>query len=281
MTLAFLAVVPVVVGYLAVVPHPKPSWLYRIFVPWIPTLLSMAIVWAFGGEGAICIVMATPFCLLFATLGGIFAAFARARRPVQVGALVVLPLVVGGFERNVEAPVNVRTVTSTIDVDAPPVRVWREIVTVPPIARAELPPALYLSMGFPAPISATIDRAGVGGVRRATFENGVVFHETVTDFEENRLLSFRIAAQTDSIPETTLDPHVTIGGPYFDVLQGTYRLAPRPGGGTRMTLESRLRVSTHFNLYSGPWVDAIMRSIQETILVVEKRRAEAGPATAS
>jgi hypothetical protein len=40
-------------------------------------------------------------------------------------------------------------------------------------------------------------------------------------------------------------------------------------------------VSTHFNVYSGPWVDAIMRSIQETILVVEKRRAEAGRAAAS
>jgi len=53
------------------------------------------------------------------------------------------------------------------------------------------------------------------------------------------------------------------------------------GRGTRMRLESRLRVSTHFNVYSGPWVDAIMRSIQETILVVEKRRAEAGRAAAS
>ena len=77
---------------------------------------------------------------------------------------------------------------------------------------------------------------------------------------------------------TTLDPHVTIGGPYFDVLQGTYRLEPLADGGTRLWLESRLRVSTHFNLYSGPWADAIMRSVQETILVVERRRAEAGQA---
>ena len=108
---------------------------------------------------------------------------------------------------------------------------------------------------------------------RATFTGNLVFHETVTDWAEPRLLSFRIAAQTDSIPPTTLDRHVTIGGQYFDVLQGTYVLEPLAGG-TRLRLTSKLRVSTHFNVYSGPWADTIMKSIQETILAVEKKRAE-------
>jgi hypothetical protein len=45
-----------------------------------------------------------------------------------------------------------------------------------------------------------------------------------------------------------------------------------------------MRVSTHFNFYSRPWVDAIMRSIQLNILEVIRERAEkralAGEATA-
>ena len=95
----------------------------------------------------------------------------------------------------------------------------------------------------------------------------------MTDWQEPRRLSFRIAAQTDSIPPTTLDRHITIGGEYFDVLQGTYVIEPTAQG-VRLRLTSNLRVSTHLNAYAGPWADAIMRSIQETILAVEKKRAE-------
>jgi hypothetical protein len=111
-------------------------------------------------------------------------------------------------------------------------------------------------------------------MRRATFTGNLVFHEHVTAWSPSRLLRFRIAAQTDSIPPTTLDRHVTIGGPYFDVLEGTYELEPRADGSTRVHLISRLRVSTHFNVFAGLWADAIMRDIQRTILVVEKKRAE-------
>ena len=45
-----------------------------------------------------------------------------------------------------------------------------------------------------------------------------------------------------------------------------------------LDLTSELRVSTHFNLYATPWVDAIMRSIQLNILEVIRKRAEAHPA---
>jgi hypothetical protein len=59
----------------------------------------------------------------------------------------------------------------------------------------------------------------------------VLFLKTVTDWEPERLLRFTIAAQTDSIPPTTLDRHVTIGGPYLDVLSGRYQIRPDAGGG--------------------------------------------------
>ena len=50
---------------------------------------------------------------------------------------------------------------------------------VPTIAEAEQRPALFTRMGFPRPLSATIDHRAVGGVRRARFERGVLFLETV------------------------------------------------------------------------------------------------------
>jgi hypothetical protein len=121
-------------------------------------------------------------------------------------------------------------------------------------------------------VAATLSRPGVGGVRTATFEGGVVFRETVTAWDEGRRLRFTI--DPEAVPASTLDPHVTIGGPYFDVLTGTYELQPLPGGRTRLVLRSEHRVSTPFNLYAGWWADRVMRSIQRNILAVLRDRAE-------
>jgi len=80
-------------------------------------------------------------------------------------------------------------------------------------------------------------------------------------------------ADVDDRGPETLDPHVTIGGPYFDVVSGEYTIEPREDG-VVLHLASELRVTTHFNFYARPWVDSIMRSIQENILVVIRERAE-------
>ena len=275
-SIAFLFLGPVAVGYLTVRMHPAPSWPFRLFAPWLAILLGVVVIALTAYEGWACIVMGLPFLLPISTLGGLLGALPalRGRSPMPVVAFALLPVVVGPLEQRVPQPADLRTVASVIEIAAPPSRVWQEVVQVPAIAPSEIPDALYLRMGFPRPISATIDGYGVGAMRRATFAGNLVFHETVTDWREPSLLSFRIAAQTDSIPPTTLDRHIVIGGAYFDVLQGTYELVPLASGGTRLRLTSRLRVSTHLNAYAGPWADAIMRSIQETILAVEKKRAE-------
>ena len=123
-------------------------------------------------------------------------------------------------------------------------------------------------------MSATLQREEVGGIRHARFEGGVLFIETVTAFEPERRLAFTLHARTDLIPPTTLDPHVTIGGPFFDTLDGSYVLTALPGGRTHVVLTSHHRLSTRFNLYSGLWSDAIMRSIQSNILEVVADRCE-------
>jgi hypothetical protein len=97
----------------------------------------------------------------------------------------------------------------------------------------------------------------------------------VDRWEPLRDLSFGIRANTDQIPPTTLDDHVKVGGRYFDVLEGEYQLKPAANGGILLHLSSRERVSTHFNFYAGLWTDAVMRSIQNSILQVIKHRAEA------
>jgi len=274
MTLSFLFVVPVVIGYLTVRPHPRPSWGYRLLAPWLPTVLSVAVCFAVGWEGTICIVMGLPLLLIFSSLGGVLAVVVPARGLAGAASAMLLPFVAAPLEQRLPRPDTIHQVHTSIPIEATPAEVWAQIIEVPTIRAEEQKPALFTRLGFPHPVSATLSRPGVGALRHARFEGGVLFLETVTDWIPERLLRFTIAAQTDSIPPSTLDPHVTIGGPYFDVLSGRYDIRPGPNGQAVLHLTSELRVSTRFNLYASPWADAIMRSIQQNILEVIRARAE-------
>jgi len=275
MSFAFVALVPLAIGFAALMPNRSPSAWEAILIPWIAVVFANVCALAIGWEGAICVVLLTPAMLVLSSLGGLIAyALRRSKLRDAAGAIVVLPLAAGSLESRVEPPVDLRRVTSEIVIEAPADVVWSQIESVPEIRPEEQPPALYLAIGFPRPLSAVIDRPGVGGVREARFEGGVLFLEKVTDWQPGRRLAFTIDAQEHLIPPTTLDEHVTIGGPYFDVLTGTYQIEPLGEGRVRLHLASELRISTNFNFYAGWWADLIMASIQENILEIVKARSE-------
>ena len=117
-------------------------------------------------------------------------------------------------------------------------------------------------------------------MRHASFAGGLLFLETVTTWVPNNTLAFTIKADTAQIPPTTLDEHVTIGGRYFDVLRGEYRIEPIANGDIRLRLSSEERLSTDLNPYVAFWSDAVMRSIQQNILQVVEHRCESQAAAA-
>jgi hypothetical protein len=102
----------------------------------------------------------------------------------------------------------------------------------------------------------------------------VLFIERITEWEENRRLSFAIHADTKNIPPNTFDEHVTIGGRYFDVLSGTYAIEVLGPGQVRLLLSSDQRLSTGFNIYSHLWTEALMADLQNYILRIIKHRCE-------
>ena len=274
MTLGFLFLVPIVMGYLTVRPVMNPSRTFRLIGPWVSCVFVVLTAWLVGAEGAICIVMALPVMLMFSTIGGLIATSRVGRAPAALPMLALLPYAVMPLERGQSSPIRLVSTVTSIDIDAPPSAVWPLVVSVDTIKPAERRTALFSAIGFPEPVAATLDHSGIGGVRTATFEHCIVFRETITEWRAERHLRFTIVP--DSIPATTLDPHVTIGGPYFDVLTGTYDLEPLGQNRTRLRLTSEHRVSTRFNLYAGWWANRVMRSIQSNILHVLRDRAERG-----
>lgn len=272
MSLAFIVFVPFVVGHLTVSAVERPSRTYAVFAPWLTCLLSIGATMVLGLEGSICVIFGSPIMLLAASLGGLVAREATGRPAALRVAVLILPVGVATFESGVPLHDRIETTVTEIEIAAPPAQVWPYVVSVDTIRASERRPALFTRIGFPAPIAATLDHEGVGGVRTASFERGLVFREAVTTWEPGRRLSFTIDAT--QVPPGALDDHVKVGGPFFDVLTGTYELIPVGDDRTRLRLTSEDRVGTHLNWYASGWAHLVMRSIQRNILEVLKTRAE-------
>jgi len=282
-SIGFLFFLPFAMGFVSVFlverRQRQAVWVWLV-LPLFPIAGSIAASMAALWEGLICVVMFAPIGIGLAVVGGLAAglvvryAASRSAGNVSLACVMVLPLVIAPWEQRIVFQPQIRQVESAIDIAAPPEVVWRNIERVPRISPEELAPSWSRRIGFPSPVEATLSYEGAGGVRHATFEGGVLFIETVDVWEPPHRLSFSIRAQTDQIPNTTLDEHVTIGGPYFDVLRGEYALEPLSDGSTRLHLSSRHRVSTDLNWYAHLWTDAIMADIQRTILQVIRNRCE-------
>lgn len=281
MSLSYLALGSAAVGYVTVWcaenKAGRPIWQW-ILLAWCSTLVVMVGAAIFLLEGVICLVFALPLVMPFASIGGVLAGVIRRKtsRRLSVHLCVIfLPLILPQAEVFFPAPLQIRIVRSEIRIFAPPSEVWKNIASVSAIHSEELPITWTEKLGFPRPIAATLSYEGVGGIRNATFERGVRFVETVTNWEPSERLSFTIKADTARIPPTTLDRHVTIGGPYFDVLDGEYQIERVGKDIVILHLISHERLNTDFNGYAGLWTDAVMSSIQRSILQVIKNRCEA------
>lgn len=287
MTFGFLVLTPFAMGcitvYFVEVRRAQGLWTWAL-LPWVPVAGGIAAAMLAFLEGWICVVMYAPLALVVSTIGGLAggtaARYGRSRRGrnLTVACVMVLPVFSQLWEKPVLYHQDFRRVENTIDIQAPPAVIWKNIERVPAIRREELPDSWTRRIGFPDPIEATLSREGVGGVRNASFAGGVLFIETIDVWEPEQRLGFTIAAQSDQIPATTLDAHVKVGGPYFDVLHGEYRLEPLANGVMRLRLSSRQRLSTDFNWYAHLWTDAVMADLQSRILVVIRRRCERQPA---
>jgi hypothetical protein len=281
MTVGFIVMMPVGVGfvtiYLAEVRQRQKIWIWFI-LPWLPMAAALLGTILALLEGTICVVLLSPLAFVLASVGGALGGLAgrvirqRRTRNLTLACVMALPLFTMTWERLAFYEQDVRRVDNVIDIQAPPDIIWNNIERVPPIRKEELPDTWARRIGFPDPIEATLSYEGLGGVRHASYEKGLRFTEMVDEWEPEQRLGFSISPQ--SVPETTLDEHVRVGGPYFDVLHGEYRLEPLGNGVTRLRLSSHHRLSTDFNWYAHLWTDALLHDLQQRILVVVRQRCE-------
>ena len=250
-----------------------------MFVCFLATSLAGLGMIVFALEGAICLIMAAPIGYVLAFLGALVG-YAIQARPWSAahGPLVLLFLVVTlpgllAAEAAVPEEPDLLEVKSSVDVDAPPERVWNEVIAFPDLPA---PDDWVFFTGVAYPVRAEIDGRGVGAERHCVFSTGA-FVEPIDVWDEPRRLAFRVAAQPEPMrewsPYAIHPPHLD---GYLVSRRGEFRLTELDGGRTRLEgttwYTNRMWPASYWRL----WSDAIIHRIHLRVLNHIKGLAEAG-----
>lgn len=230
---------------------------------------------ALGLEGAICIVMALPLALPLGALGGWLFFISKDKRIVANGmaALMILPLSAGTLGFDLTAKPDVFVVQSSIEIAAPPERVWKNV-----IAFSELPPPTewYFKTGIAYPIRAEIVGRGPGAVRYCEFSTGP-FVEPIQVWDEPRLLRFSVAQNPAPLnelsPYAKIMPHHLHG--YMTSKEGQFLLTPLPNGHTLLEGTTWYQHGLWPETYWTLWSQAIIHRIHMRVLTHIKALSEA------
>ncbi|WP_207431046.1 hypothetical protein [Sabulibacter ruber] len=278
MSVAFLFGVPAVIGAITVYfgnESQKTSRLFRIFMPWVTILAFLLTTLITYLEASVCVVMLLPAFLLFASIGGITMGEiidSSKRKKQTLNIFLTLPFLFAPLESQFNSPTSFRTVHTDILIHADKQTVWDNIKSVNTIKDDELKWSFAHFIGIPKPIKSELSEEKVGGIRHISWEKGIKFREKITHWKPYDSFSYDILV--DHIPPDAIDKHVEVGGEYFDVVNGGYKLTEVDKSTTKLTLSCTYRVTTNFNYYSEQWADFIMDDFQEVILYVVKKRSE-------
>jgi uncharacterized membrane protein YhaH (DUF805 family) len=257
--------------------HEPRSFVSCLAVSLTPLAILGVVLLVVAIEGLICILMAAPFAVGLAALGGtlgysIQAGYWRAKEAPAMLSIVLLftPSFIG-VERLANAQPETFVVKSAIEVNAPPEAVWKEVV-----AFAEIPPPkeLIFRAGIAYPIRAEISGHGAGAVRHCVFSTGA-FVEPIEIWDEPRLLRFGVTENPAPMREIT--PYASVEPPhlhgYFVSHQGQFLLTQLPGGRTRLEGTTWYSHTIWPETYWHLWSDYIIHRIH--VRVLEHIRAEA------
>jgi hypothetical protein len=225
-------------------------------------------------EGLICAALISPLFALLGAIGGLImgAACRLGRHASRVlRGFMLLPLLLLGLESNSELPTRIYEIERAVLIEASPEAVWKQLQHVRDIQPSEVEHAWAFRIGAPLPQSGISTHVDVP-VRRVTMGRHVYFDQVVAESRENEYVRWTYRFYEDSFPPHAFDDHVKIGGRHFDIIDTAYTLAAA-GTGTRLLIRTRYRLSTRFNWYAGPLVEALMIDVADVYLEMYRTRS--------
>jgi hypothetical protein len=280
-SIAYIFVLPIILGAIPVLFSTKEqlsSYTTYLLLPWGIVMTFFFLCFISGFEGMICLIIIIGPFLLLGTLGAFISRLAKLKNEGKGTKLyfsLLIPFLFLAIESNFKATDQFHTVSTTITINADQLKVWENIKNVKDIKPNEIASHFVHIIGIPKPLNGQLDKNGVGGIRSITWEKGIKFEERIKSWQEGEGFSYDINVDPGSIPPTTLDQHVMIGGKYFDVTEGSYKIKNISKAENQVILTCKYRVTTNLNLYSKLWADFILDDFNNMILEVIKKRSEA------
>jgi hypothetical protein len=230
----------------------------------------------FAWEGIICLLMAAPIGFIFTYLGFAMAtAFSKSKMKGSIPTAVILLMVsvpsLMAFENDINFSDELRSVTTSIEINTPPETVWKKVVSFPQLKE---PTEFIFKTGIAYPINATINGQGVGAIRRCNFSTGS-FVEPITVWDEPRLLQFSVNEQPETMKELSfynIHPNHLEG--YWVSKQGQFKLTALPNGHTLLEGTTWYINKIRPGFYWQIWSDYIVHKIHTRVLEHIKMQAE-------
>jgi hypothetical protein len=230
----------------------------------------------FAWEGVICLIMAAPIGLLFTYFGFLLAYIFKRKKignnsPAAVILLFVSLPSLMSFEDHIGVAGDVRSITTSIEINASPETVWKKVIGFSPIKE---PTEFIFKTGLAYPINATISGHGVGAIRHCNFSTGT-FVEPITVWDEPNLLKFSVLEQPVPMKELSMyDIHPNHLHGYWVSQQGQFKLTQLPNGHTLLEGTTWYVNKIKPDLYWSAWSDYIVHAIHYRVLKHIKEDAE-------
>ena len=277
MSIAFIFLVPMIIGGISIcfgTVEQRKSRTFQVYSPWITIFVFLIINWLTGMEALLCIVMLLPAFMFSASVGGIIMGIIlkSRRQPKTLKIVLFLPLLVGVIESNFDRGSGFYTVETSIIVNSNKNAIWSEIKSIKNIKEDELEWTLSHAIGIPKPLNSELSFEGVEGERKITWDKGIEFTEKITAWKHEEEFTYEI--EIDNIPINAVDKHIEVGGKYFDMISGGYKIEELEKSKCRVTLHTKYEVRTRFNFYSKFWADFIIDDFHHAILHLAKQRIE-------
>jgi hypothetical protein len=177
-----------------------------------------------------------------------------------------------GAESFSRTPPTLFAVTTSVEVNASPNRVWENVVSFRDIAAA---PDFMFRAGIAYPIRARIEGTGVGAIRYCEFSTGS-FVEPIEVWDLPRLLKFSVTHNPPPMREwSPFNVHPPHLNNFLVSRGGEFRLIELPDGRTRLQgttwYEHRMWPETYWRW----WSDFIIHRIHLRVLRHVKDLSEA------
>lgn len=230
----------------------------------------------FAFEGIICIAMAAPIGFFFTWIGyligyQIIKNKTGSNAPTAMILLLLSVPTVLGFEYERNLGENIRSVTTSIEINAPIEKVWKNVVQFPQL---DEPTEFIFKIGIAYPINAQIDGYGVGAIRHCNFSTGS-FIEPITVWDEPRLLKFDVTEQPDPMKELSpYDIHPNHLHGYWVSMKGQFKLMQLSNGHTLLEGTTWYVNKIKPDFYWTIWSDYIVHAIHQRVLRQIKTQSE-------